>query len=151
MSSSLTSAPSPIALGNRNLNTLQVSGGTDLVRFFTAGTIENEAGPLKMPGFSMARLDSIHTPIRGEFVRQCDKLDGLVDGVMNNYLACRAIFDMSQGDPRRNPWAAKRCPDNVDSNPADTTANACLTDGQISTLEFVGLDELQAHAVGSTS
>src|SRR5712671_5994109 len=37
--------------------------------------------------------------IRGEFVRQCDKLDGLVDGVMNNYMACRAIFDISQGDP----------------------------------------------------
>src|SRR5438046_6286041 len=54
--------------------------------------------------------------IRGEFVRQCDKLDGLVDGVMNNYMACRAIFDMSQDEPRRNPWAAKRCPDNVDPN-----------------------------------
>ena len=75
--------------------------------------------------------------IRGEFVRQCDKLDGLVDGVMNNYMACRAIFDMSQGDPRRNPWAAKRCPDNVDPNPGDTSANACLTDGQISTLKTV--------------
>src|SRR5207247_10648052 len=75
--------------------------------------------------------------IRGESVRQCDKLDGLVDGVMNNYMACRAILDMSLGDPSRNPWAAKRCPDNVDSNPADTTANACLTDGQISTLKTV--------------
>ena len=72
-----------------------------------------------------------------EFVRQCDKLDGLADGVMNNYMACRALFDMSQGDANRNPWAAKRCPDNVDPNPAGTNANACLTDGQISTLEFV--------------
>jgi hypothetical protein len=64
-----SSTISPIALGNRNLNTVQVSGGTELVRFFTAGTLENEAGPLKMPGFSMARLDSIHTPIRSEFIR----------------------------------------------------------------------------------
>jgi feruloyl esterase len=75
--------------------------------------------------------------IRGEFMRQCDKLDGLVDGVMNNYMACRALFDMSQGDAKRNPWAAKRCPDNTDPNPADTSANACLTDGQIATLKLV--------------
>ena len=70
-------------------------------------------------------------------MRQCDKLDGLVDGIMNNYMACRAIFDVKQGKSGRHPWAAKRCPNNVDPNPADTSANACLTDGQISTLEFV--------------
>ena len=75
--------------------------------------------------------------IRGEFMRQCDKLDGLADGIINNYMACRAIFDVKQGKSGRHPWAAKRCPDNVDPNPADTSANACLTDGQISTLEFV--------------
>jgi feruloyl esterase len=75
--------------------------------------------------------------IRGEFMRQCDRLDGLVDGVINNYIACRAVFDVRQGTTGRHPWAAKRCPDNVDPNPADTSAGACLTDGQISTLELV--------------
>ena len=75
--------------------------------------------------------------IRGEFMRQCDTLDGLVDGVINNYMACRAIFDVKQGAPNRRPWAAKRCPDNVDPNPQDTSAAACLTDGQIGTLELV--------------
>jgi hypothetical protein len=75
--------------------------------------------------------------IRGEFVRQCDSLDGLADGIINNYMACRATFDVSQGARNRRPWAAKRCPNNVDPNPDDTTAAACLTDGQISTLEFV--------------
>jgi feruloyl esterase len=74
--------------------------------------------------------------IRGEFMRQCDGLDGLVDGIINNYMACRAIFDVKQGAKNRHPWAAKRCPNNVDPNPEDTSANACLTDGQISTLEF---------------
>jgi hypothetical protein len=82
---------------------------------------------------TLAKVNAIRT----EFVRQCDKLDGLTDGIMNNYMACRAIFDMSQGDPNRNPWAAKRCPNNVDPNPADTSAAACLTDGQISTLKVV--------------
>ena len=55
--------------------------------------------------------------IRGEFMRQCDALDGLADGIINNYLACRAIFDVTQGAAGRHPWAAKRCPDNVDPNP----------------------------------
>jgi len=75
--------------------------------------------------------------IRAEFIRQCDKLDGLADGVTNNYMACRAIFDVSQGTPNRNPWASKRCPNNIDPNPADTSAAACFTDGQISTLKMV--------------
>ncbi len=75
--------------------------------------------------------------IRGEVMRQCDKLDGLVDGIVNNYMACRAVFDVKQGARNRNPWAAKRCPNNVDPNPQDTTAAACLTDGQISTLKLV--------------
>ena len=74
--------------------------------------------------------------IRGEFMRQCDPLDGLADGIINNYMACRAIFDVSQGKRGRHPWSEKRCPGNVDPNPSDTTDRACLTDGQISTLEF---------------
>jgi feruloyl esterase len=75
--------------------------------------------------------------IRAEFMRQCDHLDGLIDGVINNYMACRALFDVSQGPRNKRPWAAKRCPENRDPDPAETSANACLTDGQIGTLEFV--------------
>jgi hypothetical protein len=75
--------------------------------------------------------------IRGEFMRQCDKLDGLVDGIINNYAACRAIFDRTEARRGSNPWSAKRCPNNVDPNPGDTSANACFTDGQIATLKFV--------------
>jgi len=75
--------------------------------------------------------------IRGEFMRQCDKLDGIVDGIINNYPACRAIFDVKQGKRNRDPWAAKRCPNNVDPNPQDATAAACLTDSQIATLNVV--------------
>jgi feruloyl esterase len=70
--------------------------------------------------------------IRGEFMRQCDNLDGLADGVINNYMACRAIFSSKQ-----DPWQAKQCPGDKDPNPADTTANACLTSGQIATLRMV--------------
>jgi feruloyl esterase len=75
--------------------------------------------------------------IRGEFLRQCDALDGATDGIIANYPACRAIFDVTEGARGRHPWSAKRCPDNIDPDPADASARACLTDGQISTLELV--------------
>jgi feruloyl esterase len=52
-------------------------------------------------------------------------------------VACRAIFNVHQGKPNRHPWAAKRCPNNVDPNPGDDSVNACFTDGQIATLEFI--------------
>jgi tannase/feruloyl esterase len=75
--------------------------------------------------------------IAAEFIRQCDALDGLADGIINNYMACRAIFDVTRGAPGRHPWAAKRCPDGVDPDPSDTSASACLTNGQIGTLEMI--------------
>lgn len=74
--------------------------------------------------------------IRGEFMRRCDSLDGLADGIINNYMACRAVFDVTQGSRNRKPWSVRRCPNNVGPNPGDTSASACLTDGQISTLEL---------------
>ncbi|MCC6202283.1 MAG: tannase/feruloyl esterase family alpha/beta hydrolase [Gammaproteobacteria bacterium] len=75
--------------------------------------------------------------IRAEFIRQGDRLDGLEDGVINNYLAARALFDLSQGDPKRNPWAALRGPEGQDPDPTDTSADAKLSDGQIETLKFI--------------
>ena len=57
--------------------------------------------------------------IRAEFMRQCDRLDGLIDGVINNYLACRAVFDVTEGPRNRRPWATKRCPNNTDPDPSE--------------------------------
>jgi feruloyl esterase len=75
--------------------------------------------------------------IRGEFIRQCDKLDGIADGIINNYRACHAIFDTKQGKAGRDPWAEKRCPGDRDPAPGDTSEKACLTSGQIATLEMM--------------
>ena len=75
--------------------------------------------------------------IRAEFMRQADKLDGLEDGIINNYMAARALFDMSEGPADRNPWTALRAPDGVDPDPNDKSASAKLTDGQIETLKFI--------------
>lgn len=74
--------------------------------------------------------------IVAEFMRQCDGLDGLIDGVVNNYIDCRSLFNV-QGKTDQNPWAKKQCPNNHDANPEDNSVNACLTSEQIATLHYV--------------
>lgn len=81
-------------------------------------------------------------PVKGnailaEFMRRCDGLDGRVDGVMNNYFDCRAIFNVNDGIGESDPWTAKRCDNDVDPSPDDASASACLTSGQIETIELV--------------
>ncbi len=75
--------------------------------------------------------------ITAEFIRQTDALDGVADGMINNYMAARAIFNVKDGIGPKDPWKALRAPNGVDPNPADASENAKLTDGQIKTLEFV--------------
>lgn len=74
--------------------------------------------------------------IKAEFMRQCDSLDGLYDGIISNYLAARAVFNVNDGVGPTDPWAALRAPDGVDPDPENASANAKLTDGQIKTLEL---------------
>src|SRR5207247_9381768 len=54
-------------------------------------------------------------------------------GEMCNYLSVSATF----AETKRHPWSSKLLSINVDPDPANATAAACLTDGQIATLEFV--------------
>lgn len=87
-------------------------------------------------------LENWVPPVKGnailaEFMRRCDDLDGLVDGIINNYVDCRAVFNVNDGIGESDPWAARRCPDDIDPDPEDASQNACLTSGQIETVEFV--------------
>ena len=76
--------------------------------------------------------------IRGEFIRQCDGLDGLVDGMMNNYQALPRDLRRDAGHVQSRSVGREALSRTTSiPNPADTTAAACLTDGQISTLEFI--------------
>jgi len=75
--------------------------------------------------------------IRAEFLRQCDKLDGLSDGIINNYMASRAIFNVTDGNGPKDPWAALRGPNGKDPKTDDNSTSARLSDEQIKTLEFV--------------
>jgi TonB-linked SusC/RagA family outer membrane protein len=60
---------SPLATGFRNQWNAQVSGGSDAVRYFVSGGLENETGPMKMPDFSRQRLDSVAGGVRPEWYR----------------------------------------------------------------------------------
>jgi feruloyl esterase len=46
--------------------------------------------------------------ITAEFLRQSDALDGISDGIINNYIAARAIFNVKDGIGPKDPWAALR-------------------------------------------
>jgi hypothetical protein len=75
--------------------------------------------------------------IRAEFLRQCDKLDGLADGIISNYMKARAIFNVDGRIGTNDPWAALRAPNNIDPDPNDKSESAKLTNEQIKTMEFV--------------
>ena len=75
--------------------------------------------------------------IRTEFLRQCDNLDGLSDGIINNYMASRAIFDVTDGSGPADPWATLRVSNANSPEPVNNSISDKLTNGQIKTLEFI--------------
>lgn len=62
-----TDGVSPIHQGERSLYGLQISGGSDAVRFFVSGNLEGETGPLKMPGIDRSYLQSNKVSLRDEW------------------------------------------------------------------------------------
>ena len=54
----------PLATGNRRQTGVQVSGGSDAVRYFVSAEDENEVGVLRLPEFERQRFDSVGLPIR---------------------------------------------------------------------------------------
>ncbi|MDB4885721.1 MAG: TonB-dependent outer membrane protein SusC/RagA, partial [Gemmatimonadetes bacterium] len=54
----------PLGTGNRTGFGLQVSGGTEAVRYFISGDRANETGVLTLPAFERQRFDSLGTPLR---------------------------------------------------------------------------------------
>jgi hypothetical protein len=64
------------------------------------------------------------TALRNHVIAQCDGIDGLSDGIIQNYLGCAELFDPSLN---ANVLQSLNC----GGNPETTS---CLTDGQIATL-----------------
>jgi TonB-linked SusC/RagA family outer membrane protein len=56
-----------VHLGHGSLFGANVSGGSDAVRYFASGDIDNETGPIQMQSFEVSRFDSLHVPVRDEW------------------------------------------------------------------------------------
>lgn len=65
---------SPIGSGDRQLHTLQVSGGSEVARYFVSGTLEGENGPIRMPSVDETFLRSQKVSPREEWTRP-ERLD----------------------------------------------------------------------------
>ena len=60
-------ATTPNRLGHRDAYGVNASGGSEAVRFFVAGNLANELGPIHMPAFARRTLDSMGTAMRDEW------------------------------------------------------------------------------------
>jgi TonB-linked SusC/RagA family outer membrane protein len=58
----------PLVNGHRDQYGLQVNGGSEAIRFFVSGDLENELGPVKMPGHDVATFQSENIPVRDEWL-----------------------------------------------------------------------------------
>ncbi|MFN2563809.1 MAG: SusC/RagA family TonB-linked outer membrane protein [Gemmatimonadaceae bacterium] len=67
---------SPLRLGYRNQYGLQVSGGTEAVRYWVGGEVEGESGTLGLPAFERRRFQTQNIPIR-DYVSQPNALERL--------------------------------------------------------------------------
>lgn len=78
--------------------------------------------------------------INDEVMRQCDALDGVVDGTVGAYEQCNNKF--LNPPVGATPWAAIRCPSGTDEG-----AN-CLSDLQIVTLNTIHSDTTFGYTLG---
>jgi TonB-linked SusC/RagA family outer membrane protein len=58
----------PLATGHRDQYGLQVSGGSEAVRYFVSGDLENELGPVKMPNHDIQTFQTAGIPVRDEWI-----------------------------------------------------------------------------------
>ena len=70
-----------------------------------------------------AKIPAINQEVR----RQCDGTDGVVDGLISNYLNCNKLFDPTFTP---NPFQNIRCPGGAD------TGNTCLSDAQLAVVDL---------------
>ena len=59
----------PLSTGYRNLYGVQLMGGTEMVRYFVSGDVENETGVFKLPQFAREYFDSVGTAVPAEWRR----------------------------------------------------------------------------------
>jgi TonB-linked SusC/RagA family outer membrane protein len=55
--------------GSRSNYGVNVSGGNNLVRFYASGSLDDETGIVKMPGYEVTRFDTLNYTVRDEWRR----------------------------------------------------------------------------------
>jgi TonB-linked SusC/RagA family outer membrane protein len=94
----------PIGLGNRNSAGVQVSGGTDVIRYFLSAGRDNEIGVFKLPDFEKARYDSLgitpHPWTTSPNARLLNSFRGNVSSQINDKLDAAINFGYSTVDLR---------------------------------------------------
>jgi TonB-linked SusC/RagA family outer membrane protein len=58
----------PVHTGNRYQYGAQISGGTEVVRYYVSGELQNETGPIQLPKYERARFASNNIAIRDEWM-----------------------------------------------------------------------------------
>src|SRR6185437_15559619 len=64
----LDPATTPMHLGHRDAYGMNASGGTDAVRFFVSGDLQNELGPYHMPAFAQKNLTDAGIALKDNWV-----------------------------------------------------------------------------------
>ena len=88
---------SPIGTGDRSQYGLQVSGGSQAVRFFTSGELERETGVLQLPPFERRRFEAAGTDIRSEWDRPNYLRRASFRGNLNATLTPKADLNINTG------------------------------------------------------
>ncbi|HEY2065230.1 MAG TPA: SusC/RagA family TonB-linked outer membrane protein [Gemmatimonadaceae bacterium] len=58
----------PLQTGYNRTAGIQISGGSEAVRFFTSAELQNETGVLTIPQFDRQRFDTLHTSVLDEWL-----------------------------------------------------------------------------------
>ncbi len=88
---------SPKVTGNRKQVGGQVSGGTDIVRYFISGDMEHEMGPTEMPQFYRNYFDSLKTTIREEWLHPEDFKRNSLRGNFNMVINPKLDLSVNSG------------------------------------------------------
>ncbi|MEO7457497.1 MAG: SusC/RagA family TonB-linked outer membrane protein [Gemmatimonadaceae bacterium] len=88
---------SPKVTGNRKQIGGQVSGGTDIVRYFISGDLEHEQGPTEMPSFYRNYFDSLKTTVREEWLHPEDFKRNSLRGNFNMVLSPKLDLSVNSG------------------------------------------------------
>ncbi|HKN65088.1 MAG TPA: SusC/RagA family TonB-linked outer membrane protein [Gemmatimonadaceae bacterium] len=86
-----------VHLGRGTLFGGNVTGGTDLVRFFASGELDNEIGPIQMPAYEVQRFEAGHVGVRDEWFHPSAQQRGSFRGNLTAALTPKFDLNLNTG------------------------------------------------------